>query len=57
VTNSLGLGLLASSKGSNAHGLIESRVVRGNFEVAFKRAQLAHDENSAMIGPMNVQNG
>jgi hypothetical protein len=52
TTNFLGLGFLASSRGSNAHGLIESRVVRGNFEVAFKCAQLAldRDDDQEIIG-------
>src|SRR5215469_10667706 len=52
TTNSLGLGFLASSKGPNPHGLIVSRVVRGNFQVAFKCAQLAldRDDEQEIIG-------
>jgi hypothetical protein len=50
TTNSLGLRFLAGSKGSNA--LIASRVARGNFQVAFKCAQLAldRDDEQEIIG-------
>jgi hypothetical protein len=40
-----GLSFLARSKGSSPHSLIASRVVRENFQVAFKRAQLALDRD------------
>jgi hypothetical protein len=50
--NSLGLGFLASPKRSSPQGLIASRLIRGNFQVAFKCAQLAldSDEDQEIIG-------